>query len=356
MRGNFYFSGMKPGWYNKKGWKALIHAIVWIGLFCLPFLLRPHEDNSQANKQQSLTFSQLVSYIGSNLLWVIYFYVNALWLIPRFLTRSFFARYVLSVLGSFAIIAFIQALLFLYLSNGTHFSVLRHIIFNFLIFLFFLASSIAYRLIIDKTRADNLVRDKETENLKTELSLLRSQASPHFLFNVLNNMVALARKKSDLLEPSLIKLSSLIRYTVYDTLEETVDLEKEIDYLESYIDLQRQRFGNNVAFQVALYRPGQNLHIEPMLLIPFVENAIKHGTGFIENAEINISLQATGNKLFFLVRNRYNAQENEVKDKTSGIGLANVKRRLNLLYPDSHQLQIDKEDGLFTVKLELILH
>lgn len=356
MPGNFYFSGMKPGWYNKKGWQILIHAIIWTGLFCLPFLLRPHEDNAEANKQHNLTVSQLISYMAGNLLWVIFFYVNALWLIPRFLTRSFFTRYVIAVFCSFAIIAFIQGLLFFYFSNGAHFNLLRHIIFNFLLFLFFLASSIAYRLIIDKTRADNLVRDKETENLKTELSLLRSQASPHFLFNVLNNMVALARKKSDLLEPSLIKLSSLIRYTVYDTLEETVDLEKEIDYLESYIDLQRQRFGSNVAFHVTLTRPQQNLHIEPMLLIPFVENAIKHGTGFIENAEINITLQATGNTLFFLVRNRYNAQENDVKDKTSGIGLANVKRRLNLLYPNSHQLQIDKTDGVFTVKLELILH
>ncbi|MBX3252575.1 MAG: histidine kinase [Chitinophagaceae bacterium] len=344
---------MKSVWYNKKGWVVLIHAVIWTGLFCLPFLLRPHDDNGQ---QHTLTLPEIASYIVSNLLWVIFFYVNALLLVPKLLSRNFFARYIIALLIGFCVIAFLQAVFFLYLSKADHFNLLRHIIFNFLIFLFFLASSIAYRLIIDKNRADNLARDKETESLKTELSLLRSQASPHFLFNVLNNMVALARKKSDLLEPSLIKLSSLIRYTVYETLEETVELEKEIDYLESYIDLQQQRFGSNVQFSISLQRPHQNLHIEPMLLIPFVENAIKHGTGFIENAEINIQLSTTEKNLLFFVRNKYNAEDNEIKDKTSGIGLANVRRRLNLLYPHSHQLQIEKKDGWFTVVLKLILH
>lgn len=352
----FYFSKMKPGWYTKKVWVVTIHAVIWIGLFCLPFLVRPHGDNDEANKQAALTTSQVISYIASNLLWVIFFYVNALVLVPRLLTRSFFARYIVAALGCFAVIAFLQAVFYIYLSDGEHFSLLRHLIFNLFIFLFFLASSIAYRLIVDKARADNLARDKENENLKTELSLLRSQASPHFLFNVLNNLVALARKKSDLLEPSLIKLSSLIRYTVYETLEETVELEKEIDYLESYIDLQQQRFGNNVQFNVRLNRPAENLRLEPMLLIPFVENAIKHGTGFIENAEINIQLDTVGTRLHFLVRNRYNPESNEIKDKTSGIGLANVKRRLNLLYPHSHQLAIGKSDGWFIVNLELTLH
>lgn len=214
----------------------------------------------------------------------------------------------------------------------------------------------AYRLITDKTKADSLDKDRENENLKTELSLLRSQASPHFMFNVLNNMVALARKKSDLLEPSLIKLSSLIRYTVYEADEETVQLDKEIEYLESYIDLQRQRFGNNVTFSISLREPQQSYAIEPMLLIPFVENAIKHGTGFVEDAHIVVDLKVEHNTLFFFVKNKYSEVPEEVKDKTSGIGLANVQRRLNLLYNQSHTLQIERKDGWFTVLLKLKLH
>ncbi|MFT3704845.1 MAG: histidine kinase [Agriterribacter sp.] len=344
---------MKTAWYNKKGWIVLIHAIIWIGLFCLPFLLRANNDKADDSKQHA---NDIIIYIASNLLWILFFYCNALLLIPRFLTKNLLARYGIAVFICYAIVAFLQIGIFLLFGDGSHFKLMPHLIFCFLIFLFFLASSIAYRLIVDKIRADNFTKDRENENLKTELSLLRSQASPHFLFNVLNNMVALARKKSDLLEPSLIKLSSLIRYTVYETMEETVELEKEIDYLESYIDLQRQRFGNNVTFHIMFQEPEQHLVIEPMLLIPFVENAIKHGTGFIEDAHINIELKTADNKLFFFVRNRYNEIENAVKDKTSGIGLANVKRRLNLLYPDSHQLEITKENGWFTVSLEITLH
>lgn len=343
-------------WYNKKAWVILIHTGIWIGLFCIPFLLRPHGETKPEQQQEISAAAQLFIYFAGNLVWVCFFYVNALQLVPRLLTKNLVARYVFSLLLAFAIVTVIQALIFMNFGQTSHFSMLRHVIFNFLLFLFFLASSIAYRLIVDKTRADNLARDKENENLKTELSLLRSQASPHFLFNVLNNMVALARKKSDLLEPSLIKLSSLIRYTVYETLEETVELEKEINYLESYIDLQKQRFGNNVSFNVSLQAQDESLRIEPMLLIPFVENAIKHGTGFIEEAEINVQLKTNGSQLYFFVRNRYIAEDNAVKDKTSGIGLANVQRRLNLLYPRSHQLIIDKKEGWFTVTLELTLH
>ncbi len=345
---------MKTAWYNKKAWIIVLHALAWIALFCLPFLLRANNDKD-AN-QHAVTLKDMLTYIFSNLLWIIFFYWNALLLIPRLLTKNLYGRYGMALFGSYALIVFIQYLFFIYLHNKSDVKILNHLIFSFLIYLFFLASSIAYRLIIDKIQSDNLIKDKENENLKTELSLLRSQASPHFLFNVLNNMVALARKKSDLLEPSLIKLSSLIRYTVYETMEEKVSLDKEIDYLESYIDLQRQRFGNNVIFNISFQEPQAHFVIEPMLLIPFVENAIKHGTGFIENAEINVELKMNKNKLYFFVRNRYNETENEVKDKTSGIGLANVKRRLNLLYPDNHQLQISKEDGWFAVVLELTLH
>jgi len=124
---------------------------------------------------------------------------------------------------------------------GMHFELRKHLFFSFFIFIFILACSIAYRTIRDKIVADNITKEKENEFLKTELSLLRSRVSPHFMFNVLNNMVSLARKQSDQLEPSLLKLSSLMRYILYETDEEKVSLEKETDYLQSYIDLQQQQ-------------------------------------------------------------------------------------------------------------------
>src|SRR5215210_8289006 len=113
----------------------------------------------------------------------------------------------------------------------------------------------------DKLQADRLASEKETENLKTELAFLRSQVSPHFMFNVLNNMVSLARKKSEQLEPSLIKLSSLLRYMLYETDEEKVLLEREVEYLQSYIDLQKQRFGSKVKVNLVIDNFDRNCSI-----------------------------------------------------------------------------------------------
>jgi LytS/YehU family sensor histidine kinase len=211
-------------------------------------------------------------------------------------------------------------------------------------------------MIRDRLRSERLASEKVNENLQTELSLLRSQVSPHFMFNVLNNMVALARKKSDALEPSLIKLSSLMRYMLYETDEQKVPLAKESEYLQSYIDLQQQRFGKNVTINANLHAPEIGYEIEPMLLIPFVENAFKHGTGMIPDAQIDINLEVKQNVLFFTVRNKYYDLPMEVKDKTSGIGLANVSRRLNLLYHHQYKLDIRKQDGWFSVLLQLNLH
>ncbi len=229
---------------------------------------------------------------------------------------------------------------------GLHFRIWSYVLFELPIFIFFVMGSTAFRVIADKIREQQRVKEKETENLKTELSFLRSQVSPHFMFNVLNNMVALARKKSDLLEPSLIKLSSLLRYMLYETDEDKVLLEKEVDYLKSFIELQAQRFGKNVDIHTTFEPVTDDFVIEPMLLIPFVENAFKHGTGLVPEARIDITLKLENGQLNFCVRNRYNETTEWEKDKTSGIGLTNVKRRLNLLYPNSHSLQITKEGWL----------
>jgi len=133
-------------------------------------------------------------------------------------------------------------------------------------------------------------------------------------------------------------------------------LKKEIEYVESYIDLQKQRFGKNITIEVSLNNIDNHYHIEPMLLIPFVENAFKHGTGMIADAAISVELAAKNNLLQFTVRNKFNDASGEVKDKTSGIGLTNTKRRLNLLYGNNHTLLINKKDGWFTVSLQLNLH
>ena len=142
---------------------------------------------------------------------------------------------------------------------------------------------------------------------------------------------------------------------LYETNEEKVSLEKETDYLQSYIDLQQQRFSKKLIILVNMQAPDKFYDIEPMLLIPFVENAFKHGTGIIEQAKIDIKLHAENNFLYFMVSNNYDPVSVEIKDKASGIGLINVQRRLNLLYPGQHELKISKKDGLFVISLKINL-
>jgi two-component system LytT family sensor kinase len=348
---------MKKVWYSKKWFIILLHVVVWVLLFSLPYLLRPPSNPNEPPhpEPQNPTVSFII-YRISDLMLIGFFYLNSLLLIPRLLYKKKYAFYTFSI-----IVCFVSYVLFYWLLtvSFTHvdesFKFRKHLFFCTFIFLFILACSIAYKTIRDKIIADNLAKEKENENLKTELSLLRSQVSPHFMFNVLNNMVALARKQSDLLEPSLIKLSSLMRYMLYETDEEKVSLEKETEYLHSYIDLQQQRFSKKVIINVMMHPADKLYDIEPMLLIPFVENAFKHGTGMIEDAQIDIELKAADNIVYFKVSNKYNPDSVEIKDKASGIGLVNVQRRLNLLYPHHHSLLITKNAGVFAVSLQINL-
>jgi hypothetical protein len=216
--------------------------------------------------------------------------------------------------------------------------------------------SVCYRIIIDNRAKQQLLKERETQHLKSELTFLRSQISPHFMFNVLNNLVALARKKSDSLEPAIVSLSQLMRYMLYESDDYKVSLSKEVDYIKSYISLQMLRFGNAVKTNVDVKNDVDIYTIEPMLLIPFVENAFKHGTGTLETAVINISLSVDEVKrlMHFSVTNDVGPADDS-KDSSSGIGIANVRRRLAILYPDKHELTISNTPDQFTVDLTIYL-
>lgn len=343
---------MKPAWYNKKWAIVLLHAAAWTLLFSLPYLLRgPENEKAPAPKDDG---NMNWFYWIMNFSWMAAFYFNALVLVPRLFNRKKYWEFAAANFMVFVFIALEVHTIPLLLGKPFHFAP-KAILFNSLLYVFFFALSTSYQLIREKVASDQLEQEKQNEVLKTELSLLRSQVSPHFMFNVLNNMVSLARKQSDLLEPSLIKLSSLMRYMLYEADEEKVSIEKEMDYLQSYIDLQQQRFGKKVQVNVNMHTVDSQYRIEPMLLIPFVENAFKHGTGMIDNASIDIDLNAANERLLFVVRNKYNPASQETRDKTSGIGLANVKRRLSLLYGKKHQLSIDADGTTFKITLQIEL-
>jgi two-component system LytT family sensor kinase len=348
---------MQPGKYNIKGDKkqrtiVALHVLIWLIVFLMPYIFNADVDRGAKHKgNDDSEFLHLNTAL--DFFWVAIFYFNASFLIPRLIYTRKIALYVLAILIMFGIVILFDDIFFHVFSIPRNFSVYHSIEHNIIPFAFTLAVSAAYKAIADKTKADAIIRDKQNENLTTELSFLRSQISPHFIFNVLNNMSALARLKSDDLEPTIVKLSSILQYMLYETDEEKVLLRSEAEYLKSYIDLQQQRYGDELILKV-LFDIKEEWHsIEPMLLIPYVENAFKHG-GALQNPEIHISLTVVENKLQFEVKNKF-IDNNATKDRTSGIGLANVTRRLELLYPGKHQLTIKKKDEWFIVSLALIL-
>jgi len=345
---------MKQQWYSRKWTQAFFHILCWALLFSLPYLLKPSYESNRPQKNDEAAHTYM--YFCHIATWMALFYFNALVLIPRFIHRKKYWQYFFIQLPLIAVVLLLDVLCIKLFWDMEHYRFRNALLFNIFPFLFILACSTAYQMIKDRIKADKVASEKENENLKTELSFLRSQVSPHFMFNVLNNMVALSRKHSEQLEPSLIKLSSLMRYMLYETDEQKVLLERETEYLQSYIDLQQQRFGKKVAVNTYLSDIDKQYEIEPMLLIPFVENAFKHGTGMVENAQIDIELTAKKNLLQFSVKNKFNNITEEPKDKTSGIGLANVKRRLNLLYGNNHHIHITKDNGWFIVSLQINLH
>ena len=229
-------------------------------------------------------------------------------------------------------------------------------IFLFFPFVLIIFCSYCYRLYIEKIKQNELIKEMETTHLKTELDFLRSQISPHFMFNLMNTLVSMARKKSALMEPSLISLSQLMRYMLYDSDGDKISLEKEIEYLKNYINLQLLRFGDTIRFNLFVSGNLDGYKIEPMLLIPFVENAFKHGTQTIEEPilEVVIMVDNKLNTLNLMVINN-KSPEQEKKDNESGIGLSNVLRRLQLLYPGSHSVIVEEKDNLYTVNLEINL-
>lgn len=346
---------MKTTWYNSRIIKVLTHAAVWAIVLSLPYLLDTHHGMGPRRNNR---FDQGFFYLNfiTSIIWIAPFYLNAYWLTPAYFNRRRYVPYIAMLVLLFAALMSIHFLFFRFVFDLPHFSLKGATGFLLPAYILVVAVSTTFRVVSDKLEADKLTKERHEENLKTELSFLRSQINPHFIFNILNNLVALEQLKSPELGPTILKLSSLMQYMLYETDEERVSLGKEVEYLQSYIDLQKQRFGDKVPVSVSLEASPGFYEIEPMLLIPFVENAFKHGVGMIDHPAISIELAVRDKVLHFSVRNRYNQASAEVKDKGSGIGLGNVKRRLKLLYGNQHVLQINRNGGWFEVTLQLNLH
>jgi hypothetical protein len=197
-------------------------------------------------------------------------------------------------------------------------------------------------------------KQAEKDKLTTELSYLKAQINPHFLFNSLNSIYSLALTKSNKAPDAVVKLSGLMRYVITDAGNDFVAVEKELNYISDYIELQKLRLGNTVTLKFEITNDHSGKSIAPLLLIPFIENAFKHGVNPEEDSSININIQINQQKLFLHTQNNLVVPENSNEEK-SGIGLENAEKRLALLYPGRYQLNIQKTDQLFTVDLSIDL-
>lgn len=207
---------------------------------------------------------------------------------------------------------------------------------------------------IFKYAKDNLVRSKEQK--EAELILLKNQLNPHFLFNTLNNLYGLSVKKSDNLPQLMLKLSELLRYSIYDTNQNFVPLIKELDYIRNYIDLERLRIDNRTVVNLNIEGDCSYQKIAPLLLIVFVENCFKHysfnkyGQGFII-----INFRITGHMLEVKIENSSDPLLFSETINTKGIGLSNARKRLKMIYPKKHSLILKNEPDFFEVHLQVNL-
>jgi hypothetical protein len=192
---------------------------------------------------------------------------------------------------------------------------------------------------------------------KSELHLLQSQLSPHFLFNTLNNMYGISITDHQKIPDLLLKLSELLRYSVYDATEIYVPLKDELTYINNYIEFEKIRIGDRLVLDTDIEELTDNrIKIAPMLLIVFIENAFKHSKNTIdEKIFIDIKLKTWGNSILFSIKNSYGKEEQEKTqfNKNSGLGLANVNKRLKLLYPAAHMINIQSDALYYSVDLQL---
>jgi two-component system LytT family sensor kinase len=332
-------------------WQIFWHAFFWIFIILL-FLALVH-NNSKLSTNDLLIIIVLYGAINISL-----FYLNYLVLIPRFLDKKRYGLFVITVavaivmygLGKYGIALFFKQHLLMHAKAEVSFgSYFLGTIFTSCSFLFL---STVLKITIDWFLNERVQRDLENQRLSAELAFLKSQINPHFLFNSLNSIYSLAYQRSETTPEAILKLSEIMRYMLYECNDNRVDLFKELQYVQNYIDLQKIRFGNNAHIDFKISGKVENQQIVPLLLIGFVENAFKHGVANAGQSPIRLLIEVDESHLQFFIQNKKHTNN---RDEGGGIGLNNVRRRLDLLYPGKYNLEIRDEIDTYTVELSLIL-
>lgn len=331
---------------NKQSVKIFIHVVGWLAFLILPILffktVPPPRPGEALNHIPILLFSSI--------LLIAFFYINYLYLFPNLYLQKRKLGYLLSIIASFFII-FCISIFFIGIINPPPpgpphfpFPFALNTSLRFVIILFFSCGiSIFFRW-----------KRLEEEKMKAEVSYLRAQINPHFLFNTLNSIYSLAVKKSDYTSEAIVKLSNMMRYVISETNHDYVSLEEELNYINSYIDLQKLRLTSKITIDTNISSHSYGLRIAPLLLIPFIENAFKHGVNTEEHGYIKINIDVNMRELHLYSENKKVQIQKHISEG-SGLGIENSKQRLQLLYPQNHLLAISDSEEKFCVDLKITL-
>lgn len=361
----------------------ILHISAWLVFIILPqFVINRYWDDNNFIPW---------SFFASIAIYGLIFYLNLLWLIPRFYLNSKKTQYFILLLAFILVLFFLNSLLDGILREqpfdksmpkpefgempkfkksmpdfkegmeppGKKGPPIQQLdmYFFFLISFIITGFSLGLKLIQKQSVSEKRQQELEKQKINSELAFLKNQVSPHFFFNTLNNIYSLVEINTKDAQKAILKLSKLMRYLLYESEGGKTQLSQEIDFMEHYIDLMRLRLSPKVEVNIRTSQNSLNHKIPPLLFIPFIENAFKHGISYRQKSFIKIYMQTEKNKVSFICMNSLGKTKNdEIDNKHSGIGLENVRKRLNLLFPGKHILNIDETGETFTVSLEIELN
>ncbi|MEO6189997.1 MAG: histidine kinase [Saprospiraceae bacterium] len=308
---------------------------------------------------KSWTLVHIISWsLLNTMLYALLANLNMYILFPKFLQNGSITIYITSLIGTCLIATPIKQLLNQYLCNlepGTYESWMLDQRFHFISLVVVASLSTLVRLPLDWLKVQNEKRSLLTKNIESELLFLKNQINPHFLFNTLNNLYALTLKKSDYAPELVLKLSDMLRYMLYECNETVVPLSKEIHYINNYIALEKIRLSQQADIQIEIVGDPTNINVAPLLFIPFIENSFKHGLKYsTTDSYIHIQFRIEDEIHFSIVNSKHIHIPGMNKPKSvGGIGLNNVRKRLELIYPNSHELDIIDQLDHYQVNLIL---
>jgi Histidine kinase len=337
-------------------WRIFLHIGFWLFYLSLPFYAYLQEYPS--------TYAYVIL-ILVNLAYLPFYYFLAYFIIPKYFNKKKWWLFILFSIGTYALFSLackgIELAFFDRLTSEKEITDFKEAIDKPILDIWELLRMIFVTIIplsIMMMRRMMRIYVERTElikmNTELELNLLKSQINPHFLFNTLNNIYSLSLQKSDRSPEMILKLSDLMRYMLYECNVPFIDLQREIQFLQDYIDLEKIRHGEKVEILFSVQGAPDGLKIPPLLLIPFVENAFKHGVNAqFGNAWVHISLLLENNHIVFEIKNNKPQTAAQRNLNSSGIGIENAKKRLQLIYPNKHVLEINDLSASFHIKLSI---